>query len=37
MQGVTTGMREKGINNVEWIEKGEWRRKKKRHKNMRKH
>ena len=27
MQGVTTGMREKGINNMEWVDREEWRRK----------
>ena len=27
MQGVTTGMREKGIKNMEWIDREEWRRK----------
>jgi hypothetical protein len=27
MQGVTTGMREKRINNMEWIDREEWRRK----------
>ena len=27
MQKVTTGMREKGINSMEWIDKEEWRRK----------
>ena len=27
MQEVTTGMREKGINNVEWIDREEWKRK----------
>ena len=26
MQEVTTGMREKGIKNTEWIDKKEWRR-----------
>ena len=26
MQVVTTGMREKGINNMEWIDREEWRR-----------
>ena len=25
MQEVTTGMREKGINNMKWIDKEEWR------------
>ena len=25
--GVTTGMREKGINNIEWIDRKEWKRK----------
>ena len=27
MEEVTTGMREKGINNMEWIDREEWRRK----------
>ena len=27
MQEVITGMKEKGINNMEWIESEEWRRK----------
>jgi hypothetical protein len=27
MQEVTTGMREKGINSMEWICREEWRRK----------
>ena len=27
MQKVTTGMREKGINNMEWANREEWRRK----------
>ena len=27
MQKVTTGMREKGINNMDWINREEWRRK----------
>jgi hypothetical protein len=27
MQEVTTGMGEKGINNMKWIDKEEWRRK----------
>ena len=27
MEEGTTGMREKGINNMEWIDKEEWRRK----------
>ena len=27
MQEVTTGIREKGINNMEWIDREEWRRK----------
>ena len=27
MQEVTTGMREKGINIMEWIDREEWRRK----------
>ena len=27
IQEVTTGMREKGINNMEWIGREEWRRK----------
>ena len=27
MQEVTTGMREKGIKNMEWIDREEWRRK----------
>ena len=27
MQEVTTGMREKGINNMEWFYREEWRRK----------
>jgi hypothetical protein len=27
MQEVTTGMREEGINNMEWIDREEWRRK----------
>ena len=27
MQEITTGMREKGIKNVEWIDRKEWRRK----------
>ena len=25
MQEVTTGLREKGINNMEWIDREEWR------------
>jgi hypothetical protein len=25
MQEVTTGMREKGINNMEWVDREEWR------------
>jgi hypothetical protein len=29
MQEVTTGMREKGINKLEWIDTEEWRRKTK--------
>ena len=27
MQKVTTGMRKKGINNMQWIDREEWRRK----------
>ena len=27
MQEVTTGIKEKGINNMEWIDREEWRRK----------
>jgi hypothetical protein len=27
IQELTTGMREKGINNKEWIDREEWRRK----------
>ena len=27
MQEVTSGMREKGINSMEWIDREEWRRK----------
>ena len=27
MQKVATGMREKGINNLEWVKREEWRRK----------
>ena len=27
MQELTTGMREKGINKMEWVDRGEWRRK----------
>ena len=27
MREVTTGMREKGMNNMEWIDREEWRRK----------
>jgi hypothetical protein len=27
IQEVTTGMREKGINNMEWIDREDWRRK----------
>ena len=27
MQDVTTGMRENGYNNVEWVDREEWRRK----------
>ena len=27
MQEGTTGMREKGINNLKWVDKEEWRRK----------
>jgi len=27
MQEVTTGKREKGINNMEWMDREEWRRK----------
>ena len=27
MQEVTTGVREKGINNMEWVDREEWRRK----------
>ena len=27
MQEVTTGMREKGTNNMKWIDREEWRRK----------
>ena len=29
MQEVTTGMREKGINNFEWVDREGWRRKNK--------
>jgi hypothetical protein len=29
MQEVTTGMKEKGINNLEWVDREEWRRKMK--------
>ena len=36
MQEVTTGMREKGINKMKWIDREEWTRKIKRqaHKNV---
>ena len=27
LKEVTTGMRQKGINNMEWVDRGEWRRK----------
>ena len=29
MQEVTSGMREKGINNMKWVDREEWRRKTK--------
>ena len=29
MQEVTTGLKEKGINNMEWIDREEWREKNK--------
>ena len=29
MQEVTTGMREKGISNMEWVDREKWRRKMK--------